>query len=369
MAERVRQLGEAIASDLGNTPSGPNLIQDSRELLLAIDEFRLAVPGLMDALRGRQLYSGIDSTWHYLLVQLGRPGAAAPKVEAAARRVSEVDARIHKLLGANTYPAVYYGGQASPGAMPELQRLAHSLVDRAEEMLSAVRADIRGPVGSRIAEEVTSLVQVADAFHDGINLDSRPDDIMRNGFAGVSAGSGVIDADLAGIAGQVPISNRVRKAWQSYRTTETLMRQALKLPVRQAEIRDSVVSNEGRNSMLELADRLITQLDDFLIAFTPEAREVREGGYFIADARRLRAAAASFRAEIPRAIDVSQLAGAFRDVDALWQVLARRTNRIAPGQNGPTIQRLEGIWQTVTEIQRMLGMPGFPTAVGPMAQP
>jgi len=131
MAERVRQLGEAIASDLGNTPSGPNLIQDSRELLLAIDEFRLAVPGLTDALRGRQLYSGIDSTWHYLLVQLGRPGAASPKVEAAARRVSEVDAQIHKVLGANAYPAVYFGGQASPGAMPELQRLAHSLVDRA----------------------------------------------------------------------------------------------------------------------------------------------------------------------------------------------------------------------------------------------
>jgi hypothetical protein len=369
MAERVRQLGDAIAADLGNTPSGPTLIQDARELAQAIDEFRQLLPGVASALRGRQLYSGIDASWHYLLVQLGRPGGSSPKVEAAARRVGEIDAQIHRVLNANAYPAIYYGSKASPGGMPQIQSLAHALVDRAEALLSVVRADMRGPVGSRVAEEVTSLVQAADAFHDGINLDSRPDDITRNGFAGVTVASDLIAADLTAIGGQVPVSDRVRAAWKSFRTAELLMRQTLKLPPRLPEISVSVIPNNGPSPLLALANRLIEQLDDFLIVFTPEAKDVREGGSFIADARRLRGAAANFRDEIPRAIDVGQLAYAFRDVDALWQVLARRANRIAPGENGPNIQRLEIIWQTITEIHRMLGMPGFPTPVGPAAAP
>ncbi len=90
-----------------------------------------------------------------------------------------------------------------------------------------------------------------------------------------------------------------------------------------------------------------------------------EGGYFIADVRRLRGAAAEFRVAIPRAIDVGQLAFAFSDVDALWEVLARRTNRIAQGRTGSNVQRIEGIGQTVTEIHQMLGMPGVPAVVGP----
>jgi len=146
------------------------------------------------------------------------------------------------------------------------------------------------------------------------------------------------------------------------------MRQALKLPVNRARLRDTVISEAGRNSVQDLANRLVTQADEFLVAFTPEAKNVREGGSFIADARRLRAAAANFRDEVPRAFEVYQLAAAFRDVDALWQILARRTNRIAPGQNGPTVQRLEGISQTIAQVQQMLGMPGFPTPVGPVAQ-
>src|SRR5262249_11061474 len=98
---------------------------------------------------------------------------------------------------------------------------------------------------------------------------------------------------------------------------------------------------------------------------TPEARNVHEGGYFIADARRLRGAAASFREMIPRAIDVGQLANAYQDIDALWEVLARRTNRISQGRPGATVQRVETIGQTVTEIHRLLGMPGIPSTVGP----
>ena len=65
--------------------------------------------------------------------------------------------------------------------------------------IPVVRADMRGPVGSRLAEEVTSLVESADAFHDGIDLDARADDLTRNGFAGVAAASDTVANELAGI--------------------------------------------------------------------------------------------------------------------------------------------------------------------------
>jgi hypothetical protein len=361
LSDRVRELGDRISANPGSTPAGAVLLQDARELTQAVDEFQQALRSAPDALRRRQLFSGVDSSWHHLSGQLGRNGAPSPAVDAAAKRVGEVEAQLHKALGLNAYPAVYYGDRASPGGTREIQRLARTLVDRAEALLSIVRADMRGPAGSRLAEEVTSLVQSADVFHDGIDLDARPDDIARNGFAGIAVASDTVAADLAGIQA----SDRVRAAWQSYRTTETLLRQALKLPVRNSDASTSAASVQGRTPVLALAERLITQADDFLIVFTPEARNVTEGGYFIADVRRLRGAAAEFRAAIPRAIDVSQLAFAFSEVDALWQVLARRTNRIAQGRTGSNVQRIEGIGQTVTEIHQLLGMPGIPAAVGP----
>jgi hypothetical protein len=337
------------------------LLRDTRELAQAVDEYRLLLPRNPDLLRRRQLFAGVDVSWHHLLGDLGRPGGvSSPGVDAAARQVGEVEAAVHTALGLNAYPAVFYGGTPSPGGMREIQRLARALVDRSETLLGAVRSDIRGPVGSRMAEEVAGLVQAADAFHDAINLDARPDDITRNGFAGVAAASEAVAADLAANA----VSDRVRLAWNSYRTTETLMRQTLKLPVPQADLNASAIPINGRTPVLELADRLIAQTYAFLSVFTPEARNVAEGGYFIADARRLQVAGAAFRDTIPRAIDVGQLAYAFQEVDAIWEVLARRTIRISQGRGGSNVQRIEGIGQTVAEIHRLLGMPGVPTMVG-----
>jgi hypothetical protein len=359
MSERVRELGESISATLGNTPAGAVLLRDARELAQAVDEFHQALRSNLDALRRRQLYSGVDASWHHLLGRLGRTGVSAPAVDAAAKRVAEADAQLHQALGLNAYPAIYYGERASPGGMREIQRLARSLVDRAESLLVFVRADMRGPVGSRLTEEVTSLVRSADIFHDGIDLNARPDDLARNGFAGVEAASNTLAADMTGIQP----SDRVRAAWQSYRTTERLLRQSLKLPAREDGSPNAGVG--GQDSILALADRLIAQADEFLSVFTREVRNVPEGGYFIADVRRLRGAAAEFRAVIPRAIDANQLAPGFSEVDALWEVLARRTNRIAQGRTGANVQRIEGIGQTVAEIHRMLGMPGVSAVVGP----
>jgi hypothetical protein len=361
-ADQVRELGDAITADLGQTPSGPVLLQDARELGQAVTEFSQALRAAPDGLRRRQLYSGVDVSWHRLQGQLGQTRVSAPRVEAAAKRVGDLESQIHTALGLNAFPAIYYGDRTSPGGMREIQRLARSLVDRAEALLAVVRSDIQGPPGTRLADEVSRMVSAADAFHDGIDLGSRIDDVARNGFAGVTVTSDAVAADLAGQR----IADRVRAAWQSFRTTETLIRQALKLPVRESDQSTGVVTAAGNTPVPALAERLIRQVDEFLVVFTPEARNVREGGYFIADARRVRGAAAEFREVIPRAIDVGQLAYAFREVDALWEVLARRTNRIAQGES-PNVQRIEGIGATVSEIHRLLGMAGIPAVVGPFS--
>src|SRR4051812_34911698 len=48
MAERVRRLGEDIASDLGRTPAGRHLLQDLRELAQSVDEFHETLHNVRD---------------------------------------------------------------------------------------------------------------------------------------------------------------------------------------------------------------------------------------------------------------------------------------------------------------------------------
>ncbi len=76
MGDRVRQLGEGIATDLAKTAAGPTLLQDARELAQAVDEYRTALTDEVDTLQRRQLYSGLESSWQQLQAQLKQPGAS-----------------------------------------------------------------------------------------------------------------------------------------------------------------------------------------------------------------------------------------------------------------------------------------------------
>ena len=235
-----------------------------------------------------------------------------------------------------------------------------ALVDRAEALLTAVRADIRGPAGSRLAEEVTSLVQRADIFHDGIDLDARPDDVAAERVCGGRGGFRYPGGRYGRHLAQRPRPRRLAVLSDDRDALATVP----EAPVRQAD-HPPARFQRGQTPVLALADRLITQADEFLVVFTREARIVPEGGYFIADVRASAVRRPSSAPSIPRAIDVGQLAFAFGEVDAMWQILARRTNRIAQGRTGSNVQRIEGIGQTVAEIHRLLGMPGIPAVVGP----
>jgi hypothetical protein len=74
MADQVRHLGEEIASDLGQTPAGRNLVRDTQELAQAVNEFHETIHDRPDPNRVRRAYAGIGGTWHHLQNALSQPG-------------------------------------------------------------------------------------------------------------------------------------------------------------------------------------------------------------------------------------------------------------------------------------------------------
>src|SRR4051794_22747786 len=58
--EQVRRLSEDIDLSLGNTPQGPQLLQDTRALAQAIDEFGASLAQRPDPAQLRQAFGGID---------------------------------------------------------------------------------------------------------------------------------------------------------------------------------------------------------------------------------------------------------------------------------------------------------------------
>ena len=118
MAERVRHLGEDIDSDLGQTPAGKHLAQDTQELAQAVDEFHEALHDNRDPTRVRQAFAGIDGTWQHLRAQLTRPGVSSPAVDRAAGHVDQLAAQIRQAW-ASTPPhrASTAPGRRRPGSM------------------------------------------------------------------------------------------------------------------------------------------------------------------------------------------------------------------------------------------------------------
>ena len=364
MGEAVQRLGEAIAADLGATPRGRHLVEDTRELAQAVNEFQVSLRNQADRFQARRAYSGIDVSWHHLVNQINQPGLSSPAVNEAAQQVAQTDALIHRALSMNEYPVNYYGGNQPPSGLPELQRLSHALVDRAEALAAVIRAEFSGPGGSRLIQEAVNLAQTADTFHDALDLNGRLDATAQNGFSSVSGLSDRLEADLA----LAPRNDRVRDAWQSYQSVEVLVRKTLDLPNTPADLANTVLTETpgGGSPVTALAGQLVDQVTAFVQVFSQTAGAVPEGGQFLADSQALQAAAADFRQDTARGISPSQLAFEFRDVDAIWQRLARRTNRIARGRTGPNIQQVGLMGQTITEIHRLLGMPGYAPVIGPL---
>jgi hypothetical protein len=362
MAERVRHLGEDIESDLGQTPQGRHLVTDTQELAQAVDEFHEAIHDRPNPYQLRQSYSGIDATWHHLRSMLSKPGFATPAVDRAAARVDELDAQLHQVLGLNPYPDGYFGAEPPPSGMPQVRRLAHALVDRAEGLVLAVQSGMAGdPEAAALARDAAELARRADAFHDAIDRDAD--------LAAVAPQFGPVDA----LADQVerfvttqPVPPPVRQAWQSFASAEVLMHQALGLDSPQPDVAVSALppAGGGPSPVGALADRLAQQVDALLEHFGPTAGVVPQGRQMLADIERLQAAVTDFRRDAAAGLDPNRLAFEFRDTFLIWQRLARRVDRLARGRTGPNINQVQQIGSTLEQLHRALVLPGYAPVPG-----
>lgn len=355
LAERVRHLGEDVASDMGQTPQGRHLAQDTAELAQAVDEFHDGLHRTPDPGLRRQAFAGIDSTWQHLRGQLAR--GASPAVLRAADRVEQLDAQIRQALGLNNPPAAFYGGPPAPTGVADTQRLAHALAARADALAAVVRTDLgRDPNGVVLVRAADELAAAADAFHDAIDANPAAG-AFAPAFAPVDALSdrvqGLIDADAT--------PPRVRNAWQSFASVEVLLHRNLRLDTPPRPVPIVIEPPDGGPSpVLGLADQLLQQVGEFLRVFGPTAGVVPEGEAMLADAQRLQAAAAAFRQAVAENLPPNRLAYEFREVDASSRRLSRRVNRIAAGRVGPNIEQVRRIGVTADQIHRVLGMPGYP---------
>ena len=362
LAEEVRRLGVSIAADLGKTDVGRSLSQDTEELARAVDEFLEALGQSPDPFARRRAYAGIDASLHHLQGRLAQPGNSTPAIERETQRLGRIDSELHNALGLNAYPVGFSGNGRAPTGMPEIQRLARALGDRAEALAAVVRAALQGPGSARALQDAANLALAADNFHDGLDLGADIP-LARNGFPGVDTTSNEFKRDLAATTA----TPRVADAWRSFKATEVLLRQALGLPNVPDDLLDTAIPANGPSPVVGLADQLVSQVTEFLQVFAPRARIVPEGGLFLGDALQLQAAATRFRNDTARGLNPGQLAFEFRNVDALWQRMARRSNRISRGRTGPTIQQIGLMGQTLAKLHQVLGLPGYPPVVGPFS--
>jgi len=364
MAERVRHLGEDISSDLAQAPEGRHLIDDTKELGTAIDEFHETLHDRPDPARVGQAFAGIDQTWQHLRGQLSRPGMTSPAVDRAARRVDELAARIRQSLNLNAPPPAFYGNGAAPAGLADTQRLAHALVDRARALAGVVQVDMAGdPNGPAFARDAVGLAQIADTFHDSIDA-NQPIEVAARAFAPVDEIADRVERFVT--SGRV--SPRVQQAWQAFASVEVLIHQNLGLGSPQPAVQYTIAPRAGGPSpMVALSVQLVEQVNAFMATYGPNARNVPEGGIILAQARRLQEDAADFQQHAARGLPPNRLAHEFRDVDDSWQRLSRHIGRVARGWNGPVIQQVQAIGGTCEQIHRVLGMPGYPpTLIGPV---
>ena len=354
LAADLRDLSQLLPRDLPNATNTESLSRDALELSQGMEEIRPLARAGEDNFALRRSYASFDAGFHSLRAQLEAAGALPAGVEGLARRMDDTDAQLHRALGMNPPSRDYYHPRQAPSGMSETQRLAHALVDRAEALRAAIRADMGStPAGRALIPDADNLAREADAFHDALDLDGRPA-VAARAFGPVDLIADRIEKTVTAGA----VSPRVKAAWQSFASVEVLIHRNLGLSSPQPTVPLAVVppAEGGPSPLLPLADALLAQVTDFLNVYGPTAGTVPEGGLMLADGQLLQAAATSFRRDVASGADPSQLAYRFRDADLVWQRLARRVNRVSRGRTGPNIQQVGKMGTTLAQLHDALGL-------------
>jgi len=365
LSERVRRLGEDISSDLVRPPAGLPFLQGIENLTRAVDDFHEVLHDERDPARIRRAYTAVDGPWHHLRTQLSRPGTSTPAVERAARQVDQLDARFHQVLGLDRNPLVDGAGRPAPVDNAQAQRRAHDLVGRAEDLAKAIRAEMADdPNGEALIRDAAELALAANAYHDSIDaaVDAKqPITVAAPTFGPVDQ----VARRLERRATNNRFPPRVRTALQAFAAVAGPIRQQLGTNPSRPEAPVRPAPGEGvRTPLAELATRLAQQAGDLARAAKPAAGAIPEGEFLLADADHFRAVVAAFQQDVGRGIGPADLDRGFREVDATWQRLAARLDRLGRGQGDPEMRQTGAIAATCQQIRRALGGPIPPPLPG-----
>lgn len=381
MAEAVRHLADDIAAGAGQSPATQYLARDAQELQQSTAEWYGSLRGNTDPYQTRRSFAGIDGAWHRLMGQLSAPGVANPDVQEEIRRVEQADAQLHQALSLNAYPPNFDGAPAAPTGQDEVRRLAYSLAQRGEALAATIQAAYSAdPNSAGIVNDAAQVARAVDGFNDSLGNPAvaQQPDYARQAFSQIVQQSNGLGIQL-GVTGMPP---PVRTAWDAYTSVHNLIRVQLRLlsqtpnglPDPTVAPAPALVPNAGAGvgipynpnpaaQVPQWADQLDRQADELFANFGPTAQTVPEGQVMLGEIERLRNDVRNFRGDAAQGLDPGRLAFEFREVDADWQRLARRVNRIAQGRTGPNIQRIEQIGQTCRQIHDALGMPGYPPTI------
>lgn len=244
------------------------------------------------------------------------------------------------------------------GGFVQTQRLSYTLVQRAEYLAATVQTEQANfPNGERFVRQADRLSQACGEFYDTLQQNPAPE-VIQQSFTSVTTIADRLGTELQAVR----CPPRVEQGWQSFAATDVLIRGQLNLQTPPPAVRVVLRPARGPSPLVAMTEQLVQQVDTFVQVFGTTARNVPEGQFIMADAQRLQAAAADFRQDVTRGpqIDPNLLADEFQDVDASWQRLVRRVNRISRGRTGPNIQQVQQMGATCEQIHTVLGMPGYP---------
>lgn len=376
LTDRVRELGATIDAELGRNVRAQYLASDVAELAQASDEFAAVARGQLD-LRGlRRSYGGITLGWQQIQDQLAGLNRRTRGVDRAAERVSEVEARLAGLLGlSQSVPVDPDPGLPGFGPIGEARRLSDTLAVRASSLASSARYDRVGlPGGNRLAREADELARATEAYRGLLYQGGLQPADLRYGFESVASRTERVAGEMARLPAIPPL---VASSWSSYRSAYDLAAQQVgtgpiypdppggggflplpvpvPLPVRPPRPIPTPVPVSPR--VEQLAGVLVDQAEAFLQVFAATSAKVPERQQFLAESSRLRDSAVGFLQAVQSGLDPGQLSGRFREVDANYQRLARRTYRVAKGQTGPNIQQVGLMGRTIADLGQILAYP------------
>lgn len=122
MGERVRHLSEDVASDLGRTPEGRHLLDDTRALARDVDRLHDTLHERPDPRLVARSYRRLDESWHHLRTMFEQTGWTQ-SVARAARRVDAVDAELHQAFGWTAYSGAPTAVATAPPVVVERRRM------------------------------------------------------------------------------------------------------------------------------------------------------------------------------------------------------------------------------------------------------